>query len=81
MANPATAMKVPTAEQERFMRDLLRWQGVAHSRDLHPQVSHADNNARATCKRRGWVTYDGHYWRMTDAGREIMRLYLGTDIT
>ena len=48
-----------TNEQHSFLRDLMRWQGVASSQDLAPQLSQADNSARQTCKRRGWVTFDG----------------------
>lgn len=64
--------KSMTQEQRRFLGLLWRWQGVASSRDLGPQTSQAQNSARQTCRRRGWVTYDGGndgYWRMTEEGR------------
>ena len=66
-------------EQQKFLRELLRWDGVASSRDIGPQTSQAMNSARQTCKRRGWVTYDGGndgYWRLTEAGREAYRASL-----
>jgi hypothetical protein len=62
-----------TPVQEQFLRDLMRWEGVATSRELAPQTTQAENSARQTCKRRGWVTFDRHYWRITDAGREALR--------
>ena len=65
--------KPMTDAQAKFMRALARWQGVASSSDLGPQTTQSENSARQTCKRRGWVTFDGYYWRMTDAGRDILR--------
>lgn len=69
---PAMTTRVKLTEaQEKFLRELLRWQGVASSQDLGAQISRQDNSARQTCKRRGWVTFersDG-YWRITPAGR------------
>jgi hypothetical protein len=62
-----------TEAQVKFLRDLARWQGIASSRDLGPQTRQEENSARQRCKRRGLVTYDGHYWRMTDLGRETLR--------
>lgn len=58
---------------EQFMRRLAMWQGVASPQDLGPQTSQKENSARQTAKRRGWVTFDKYYWRMTDAGREALR--------
>jgi coproporphyrinogen III oxidase-like Fe-S oxidoreductase len=60
-------------EQEQFLRQLAKWQGVASVRDLPPQTRQAENSARQTCKRRGWVTYDGGYWRLTHEGRVALR--------
>lgn len=70
-----------TNEQHSFLRDLMRWQGVASSQDLAPQMSQADNSARQTCKRRGWVTFDGPggYWRITDLGRSVWKEHSHTD--
>ncbi len=68
----AKATQQMNEEQEKFLRELLRWEGVASPRDLGPQTSQAQNAARQTCKRRGWVTCDRHYWRITDAGRAIL---------
>lgn len=70
-----SAPKTATPEQRRFLRELLRWTGVATPREIGPQISQPDNSARQTCKRRGWVTYDGSYWRITDSGREVLRDY------
>lgn len=63
-----------TGEQISFLLSLVRWGGSASARDLGPQTSKTDNSARQICKRRGWVTYGGGYWRLTDAGREMMAL-------
>ena len=51
--------------QEKFMRALARWQGVASTQDLGPQMDQSENSARQACKRRGWVTFKGGYWHMT----------------
>ncbi len=56
----------------QFMQNLARWQGVASSSDLGPQISQKENSARQTARRRGWVTYDNRYWRMTDTGRKAL---------
>lgn len=58
--------------QERFMRNLVSWRGAATTGELGPQTSQADNAARQTCKRRGWVTFDRYYWRITDSGRDAL---------
>lgn len=58
--------------QRGFLRDLIRWKGAATTRELGPQTSQKDNAARQFCKRRGYVTYDGHYWRITDEGRTAL---------
>ena len=60
---------------EQFMRSLRRWQGVATSRDLGPQTTQKENSARQTAKRRGWVTYNDGYWRMTDDGRKALSVH------
>jgi len=67
-----------TKMQLKFLRDLLRWQGVASSQDLGPQMSQAENSTRQTCKRRGYVTYDG-YWRIIDKGRDAYRQALDAE--
>lgn len=61
-----------TGEQISFLLSLVRWGGSASARDLGPQMSQADNSARQTCKRHGWVIYEGGYWCLTYAGREMM---------
>ena len=58
---------------EAFMRNLARWQGIASSRDLGSRPSQQENSARQTAKRRGWVTYDKYYWRMTESGHQALR--------
>lgn len=55
-------------EAETFMRELIKWDGVADRWNLGPQTSQKENSAHQFCKRRGWVTYKGGYWRITDAG-------------
>lgn len=54
--------------RERFMKELMSWGGVADRHNLGPQTSQSENSARQYCKRKGWVTYEGGYWRITDAG-------------
>jgi hypothetical protein len=54
--------------REQFMRRLMEWGGVADRFDLGPQTSQAENAARQWCKRKGWVTFEDGYWRITDAG-------------
>lgn len=56
------------AERNNFMKELMRWGGVADRFNLGPQTSQAENAARQYCKRKGWVTFEGDYWRITDAG-------------
>lgn len=67
-------VKVPDYHQINFMANLKRWGGTATSQELGPQTCQADNSARQTCKRRGWVTFDKYYWRLTDAGRDALKL-------
>lgn len=55
-----------------FLKDLLRWTGAATAQELGPQICQQDNSARQACKRKGWVTYERPYWRITDAGREAL---------
>jgi hypothetical protein len=68
-----TKIKLPNEHQINFLQDLKRWGGVATSAELAPQTCQADNSARQTCKRRGWVTFDRYYWRLTDAGRQALK--------
>jgi hypothetical protein len=55
-------------ERATFMRRLMEWGGVADPSNLGPQTSQAANAARQFCKRHGWVTFEGGYWRITDLG-------------
>jgi len=72
----ATAATDLTEPQIKFLRALARWQGVASSQDLGgPQTSQSENSARQRCKRRGLVTYEGGYWRLTDIGRLTLARY------
>lgn len=66
-------IKIPIGHQVNFLRDLKRWGGVATTGELAPQTCQADNSARQTCKRRGWVTFDRYYWRLTDAGKDALK--------
>jgi len=69
-------MKNLTRDQAGFLRELVRWGGIASATNLGPQTRQAENSARQTCKRRGYVTYDGGnngYWRITDAGIVALR--------
>jgi hypothetical protein len=60
---------IPTLAHRKFLRAILKWDGAATPRELGPQTSQEENSCRQTCKRRGWVTYDGYYWRITNAGK------------
>lgn len=61
-----------TTADKAFLRLLLQWTGAATPQELGPQISQAENSLRQRCKRRGWVVYQGGYWRITDAGRQAL---------
>lgn len=61
-----------TEAQYKFLHELVRWTGAATSRELGPVIYRSEDAARQTCKRRGLVTYDGSYWRITPAGRAAL---------
>lgn len=63
---------IPTLAHKKFLRDILRWSGAATPRELGPQTSQEENSCRQTCKRRGWVEFDGYYWRITNSGRAAL---------
>ena len=63
---------IPTLAQRRFLREILSWDGAATPHELGPQTSQESNAARQTCKRRGWVSFDGHYWRITESGMAVL---------
>lgn len=65
---------IPTLAQRKFLRSILQWDGAATPREIGPQTSQEENSTRQTCKRRGWVTFDRYYWRITDAGRAVLAL-------
>jgi len=65
---------VPTLAQRKFLRAILKWDGAATPQEIGPQVSQQENSTRQTCKRRGWVTFDRYYWRITPAGRAALVL-------
>jgi hypothetical protein len=71
-------IRLPNYHERNFMENLRRWQGAATSQELGPQISQADNSARQACKRRGWVTYDKHYWRLTYEGSQVLKAAAGT---
>lgn len=58
----------------RFLGELVRWGGVASPQDLGPQTSQSENAARQTCKRRGYVSFNGGYWNITPAGRRALEI-------
>ena len=58
--------------QRKFLEKLARWAGVASPQDIGPQTSQLQNSARQTCKRRGHVTFENGYWRLTDKGRAAL---------
>lgn len=53
-----------------FLASLLEWTGAATTEELSPQISQKENSARQSCKRKGWVTFDRPYWRITFDGRQ-----------
>lgn len=61
----------PTEGQVKFLYTLARWSGAATPQEIGPQISQADNSLRQTCKRRGWVRFEGGYWRLTQLGKEV----------
>jgi coproporphyrinogen III oxidase-like Fe-S oxidoreductase len=75
------ALEAGARARQEFLAALLRWQGVASSKELGPQTSQVENSARQTCKRRGWVTFDKFYWRITDDGRAAYRAMLSAATT
>jgi hypothetical protein len=54
--------------RSEFMVKLKDWGGVADRFNLGPQTSQEENSARQYCKRKGWVSFEGGYWRITPAG-------------
>lgn len=70
---------VPSLAHRKFLREIVKWEGAATPRELGPQTSQEENSTRQTCKRRGWVTFDRYYWRITDAGREALRTPLSQE--
>jgi hypothetical protein len=72
--------KKPSKYDIAFLREILRWQGIASSQDLGPRKSYPEVKARGRCKSKGWVTFDGRggYWRITDAGRALVSLQHST---
>lgn len=59
--------------QLKFLRELARWQGIASPKDLGPQTSRQQINARARSKRQGLVIFEDGYWKLTDIGRASMK--------
>jgi uncharacterized membrane protein len=54
--------------QRSFLTELTHWNGVASKEDLRP-TSFRTGAGRASCRKLGYADFDGHYWRITDAGR------------
>jgi hypothetical protein len=64
-------------EDAREMRSFLHtidfhYEGAATSSEC-PTATRAQDRVRKMAKRRAWVTYEGGYWRITDAGRAALR--------
>jgi hypothetical protein len=76
VGGPVTTRHADLTERERqgerntFMHRLKEWGGAADRWNLGPQTSQAENAARQYCKRKGWVIFEGGYWRITQAGWE-----------
>lgn len=64
--------KEEASEMKQFLDTLLQYEGTATSREC-PLASRAQDRVRRKAKRLGWVTYEGGYWRITDAGRAAFR--------
>ena len=62
-----------TEAQRRFMVRLERLGGFASLTELGPQMTQEENSARQRCRRRGWVIFSAGYWRMTPAGRSLLK--------
>lgn len=54
--------------EREFLVELLRWSGAADTREIRGHTS----ATRQSCKNKGWAEYDGHYWRITKAGRSAL---------
>jgi hypothetical protein len=60
-----------------FLANLNDWTGAATADELGPQISQKENSARQSCKRKGWVTFERPYWRITAAGLTALAEALG----
>lgn len=54
-------------EQFLFLDVLDDCDGCAQPRELRRRTTREQSRARQACKRNGFATYDGGYWRMTGA--------------
>jgi hypothetical protein len=70
-------MKKLTADQIKFLCDLVQCGGVASPRNIGPQMSQAQNSARQRCKRNGLVIFEKGYWLLTNKGREAFNYWAG----
>lgn len=69
-----TAPFLITGERERFLRELSRWGGAAATRDLGVgKIEQRQKSARQWCQKYGLVTFEGGYWRLTEAGRVAIK--------
>lgn len=72
-AAKATQIKPEVAaEMRRFFQAISDYSGAATPQEC-PLSSRAQDRARQQAKRLGWVTFEGGYWRLTDAGKAAFR--------
>jgi hypothetical protein len=72
-----------TEHQIILLRDLIRWRGIATSKELGG-YSALGARARDKSKREGFVTYDGGakgYWRITEAGEAALKADQSPQVT
>jgi hypothetical protein len=54
-------------KEREFLSVIKQWDGAVEKGVVSPWICSAAD--RQSCKRKGWVTFDGYYWRLTAAGR------------
>lgn len=75
MARTKPGEEISAAEIE-FLRRLRVWQGVATHENLGVAGNKNETRICTRCKHKGFVTYDGGYWRITDLGNATYTAYI-----
>lgn len=69
----ATRLNGDDTHQVRIFFNAIKAYGGAASPQECPTATRAQDRVRRIAKKRGWVTFEGGYWRMTDAGAAARR--------